>query len=132
LARVDLGGGRPGAAEAAFGPAAAGAGRREHNVGDRQRLGPAERRRVAGAVVGEAPRGAAGMDGDVEAVLGDPGAGARCCGRVPYTPQTNGMAERFNGRIEREVLTITVGSHRDLERLLKGYNQPTPPGRGAC
>ena len=41
----------------------------------------------------------------------------------PYTPQTNGMAERFNGRIAREVLTITVGSHRDLERLLKGYNQ---------
>jgi transposase InsO family protein len=41
----------------------------------------------------------------------------------PYTPQTNGMAERFNGRVEREVLTITVGSHRDLERLLKGYNQ---------
>ena len=37
----------------------------------------------------------------------------------PCTPQTNGMAERFNGRIEREVLTITVGSHRDLERLLK-------------
>ena len=33
------------------------------------------------------------------------------------------MAERFNGRIEREVLTTTVGSHRDLERLLKGYNQ---------
>jgi hypothetical protein len=33
------------------------------------------------------------------------------------------MAERFNGRIEREVLTIAVGSHRDLERLLKGYNQ---------
>ena len=41
----------------------------------------------------------------------------------PYTPQANGVAERFNGRIEREVLTITVGSHRDLERLLKGYNQ---------
>jgi transposase InsO family protein len=41
----------------------------------------------------------------------------------PYTPQTNGRAERFNGRVEREVLTITVGSHRDLERLLKGYNQ---------
>ena len=33
------------------------------------------------------------------------------------------MTERFNGRIEREVLTITVGSHRDLERLLKGYNR---------
>jgi transposase InsO family protein len=41
----------------------------------------------------------------------------------PCTPQTNGMAERFDGRIEREVLTITVGSHRGLERLLKGYNQ---------
>ena len=45
----------------------------------------------------------------------------------PYTPRTNGMAERFNGRIEREVLTITVGSHRDLERLLKGYNQAYRP-----
>ena len=32
------------------------------------------------------------------------------------------MAERFDGRIEREALTITVGSRRDLERLLKGYN----------
>src|SRR3712207_1217749 len=41
----------------------------------------------------------------------------------PYTPQTNGMAERLNGRIQREVLTITVGSHRDLERLLEGHNQ---------
>jgi transposase InsO family protein len=59
------------------------------------------------------------------------GAFARACAALgaqhrmtrPYTPQTNGMAERFNGRIEREVLTITVGSHRDLERLLKGYNQ---------
>src|SRR5918997_79956 len=37
--------------------------------------------------------------------------------------EPNATAERFNGRIEREVLTITVGSHRDLERLLKGYNQ---------
>ncbi len=41
----------------------------------------------------------------------------------PYTPQTNGMAERFNGRVKQEVLTITVGSHHDLERLLKAYNQ---------
>ena len=44
-----------------------------------------------------------------------------------YSPQTNGMtnglAERFNGRVEREVLSITVGNHRDLERLLRGYNQ---------
>ena len=40
----------------------------------------------------------------------------------PYTPQTNGMAERFNGRVAREVLTITVGDHRALEQLLLGYN----------
>ena len=41
----------------------------------------------------------------------------------PYTPQTNGMVERFNGRVQREVLDITVASHRDLETLLKGFNQ---------
>lgn len=41
----------------------------------------------------------------------------------PYTPRTNGMAERFNGRVQREVLGITVASHRDLERLLRGFNQ---------
>jgi transposase InsO family protein len=41
----------------------------------------------------------------------------------PYTPRTNGMAERFNGRIQREVLGITVASHRDLERLLAGFNR---------
>jgi transposase InsO family protein len=40
----------------------------------------------------------------------------------PYTPRTNGMAERFNGRVQREVLGITVDSHRDLERLLVGFN----------
>jgi transposase InsO family protein len=40
----------------------------------------------------------------------------------PYTPQTNGMVERFNGRVGREVLVITVYNHRDLERLLQGYN----------
>ena len=38
----------------------------------------------------------------------------------PYTPQTNGMVERFNGRIGREVLAITVSNHRALERLLQG------------
>jgi hypothetical protein len=38
----------------------------------------------------------------------------------PYTPRTNGMAERFNGRVQREVLGITVAGHRDLERLLAG------------
>jgi transposase InsO family protein len=41
----------------------------------------------------------------------------------PYTPQTNGLAERFNGRVQREVLGITISSHRDLETLLKGFNQ---------
>ncbi len=41
----------------------------------------------------------------------------------PYTPQTNGLVERFNGRVQREVLGITISSHRDLETLLKGFNQ---------
>src|SRR5918995_2165056 len=40
----------------------------------------------------------------------------------PYSPQTNGMVERFNGRVGSEVLGITVHSHRDLERLLRGFN----------
>jgi transposase InsO family protein len=41
----------------------------------------------------------------------------------PYTPQTNGLVERFNGRVQREVLGITISSHRDLETLLKGFTQ---------
>ena len=41
----------------------------------------------------------------------------------PYTPETNGLVERFNGRVQREVLGITIYSHRDLETLLKGFNQ---------
>jgi transposase InsO family protein len=41
----------------------------------------------------------------------------------PYTPRTNGMVERFNGRVQREVLGITLASHRDLETLLHGFNQ---------
>ena len=41
----------------------------------------------------------------------------------PDTPQTNGLAERFNGRGPREVLGITVHSHADLETLLQGFNQ---------
>src|SRR3954464_8037302 len=40
----------------------------------------------------------------------------------PYPPRTNGMVERFNGRVQREVLGITVAGHRDLERLLAGFN----------
>ena len=41
----------------------------------------------------------------------------------PYTPRTNGMMERFNGRVQREVLGITIHSHRDLEVLLHGFNR---------
>src|SRR5437763_8572003 len=41
----------------------------------------------------------------------------------PYTPRTNGMVERSNGRVQREVLGVTVAGHRDLERLLAGFNQ---------
>src|SRR3954453_4300908 len=40
----------------------------------------------------------------------------------PRTPQTNGMVERFNGRIGSEVLAITVSSHQQLEQLLRGFN----------
>src|SRR5215218_7343945 len=41
----------------------------------------------------------------------------------PYTPKPNGMVERFNGRVQREVLGITIHSHRDLETLLHGFSQ---------
>lgn len=67
---------------AAFEQAMGGAGRLEHDAGDGQRREPTEQRRVAGAVVGEAAHGTAGMDGDVEVVLGDIDTGARCCGRA--------------------------------------------------
>src|ERR1700761_408051 len=40
----------------------------------------------------------------------------------PRTPQTNGMVERFNGRISAEVLAITLYSHDQLEQLLRGFN----------
>src|SRR6195952_5302872 len=40
----------------------------------------------------------------------------------PYTPKTNEMVERFNGRVQREVLGITIYSHRDLETVLHGFN----------
>jgi len=40
----------------------------------------------------------------------------------PRTPQTNGMVERFNGRIGSEVLAITISSHDQLEQLLRGFN----------
>lgn len=40
----------------------------------------------------------------------------------PRTPQTNGMVERFNGRVGSEVLGITISSHRQLDQLLRGFN----------
>src|SRR3954470_13457210 len=40
----------------------------------------------------------------------------------PRTPQTNGMVERFNGRISSEVLAITIYSHHHPEHLLRGFN----------
>jgi hypothetical protein len=40
----------------------------------------------------------------------------------PRTPQTNGLVERFNGRIGSEVLAITIYSHDQLEQLLRGFN----------
>ena len=40
----------------------------------------------------------------------------------PRMPQTNGMVERFNGRIVSKVLAITVYSHAQLEQLLRGFN----------
>ena len=50
----------------------------------------------------------------------------------PYTPQTNGLAERFNGRVQREVLGITIYSHMDLEHLLHGFNQGLQCPAPAC
>ena len=41
----------------------------------------------------------------------------------PCAPGTNGMVERFNGRVQREVLGVTVAGHRDLEGLLEGFDQ---------
>jgi transposase InsO family protein len=48
--------------------------------------------------------------------------GAKYHHTKPDTPQTNGLVERFNGRIGSEVLGITIYSHRDLEQLLRGFN----------
>jgi transposase InsO family protein len=40
----------------------------------------------------------------------------------PRSPHTNGMVERFNGRVSSEVLSITIWSHTQLEQLLRGFN----------
>lgn len=36
----------------------------------------------------------------------------------PYTPKTDGMVKRFNGRVQREVLGVTVYSRDNLDALL--------------
>ena len=48
--------------------------------------------------------------------------GAECRHTRPRSPRTNGMAERFDGRVGGEVLGITIRPHRDLEQLLRGLN----------
>jgi transposase InsO family protein len=40
----------------------------------------------------------------------------------PRSPQTSGMVERFDGRVGSEVLGITIHSHAELERLLRGFD----------
>jgi transposase InsO family protein len=40
----------------------------------------------------------------------------------PYSPQMNGMVERFNGRVGSEVLGITIWCHTQLEQLLRAFN----------
>ena len=36
--------------------------------------------------------------------------------------RSDGMVERFNGRVGSEVLSITIHSHAQLEQLLRGFN----------
>ena len=40
----------------------------------------------------------------------------------PRTPQANGVAERFNGRVGSKVLGINITSHQALEQPLRGCN----------
>ena len=40
----------------------------------------------------------------------------------PYTPKTIRQVKRFNGRVQREVLGITLDSHADLEIMPCGFN----------
>ncbi|CAO3441323.1 Mobile element protein [Azospirillum endophyticum] len=51
----------------------------------------------------------------------------------PYIPKTNGMVERFNGRIGREVLVMCIGTHQTgvpAERLQSCLQRSPPTGLG--
>jgi transposase InsO family protein len=43
----------------------------------------------------------------------------------PYTPQTNSLVERFNGRVQREVLGITLLPSRSEDRCSRASTKPT-------
>lgn len=42
------------------------------------------------------------------------------------------FAERFDGRMQCEVLRITIDSHRDLKTLLTGFNPVCNRDASAC
>jgi transposase InsO family protein len=50
----------------------------------------------------------------------------------PYTPRTNGMVERFNGRVQREVLGITVAATATWSSSWSASTPPTTPAGSAC
>jgi len=60
------------------------------------------------------------------------GLGAQYRHTRPRTPQTNGMVERFNGRVGSEVLGITIHSHPSSSSSCVASTPPTTPAASAC